>query len=74
MVGDNGVLLPRVVFFAKTVIRVGEELTIDYEGVANIDFDDMLDEQRVMQWLPDILSRKIRCLCGAVNCRKWIPM
>lgn len=55
---DN--IIPHVAFFAKQDIQENEEITYDYFNGNNL-----LDNKRIQS--------KVICLCGSLNCKKFLP-
>lgn len=59
-------LVPSAALFAFRDIEVGQEITFDYGGAAGLDEPEILSERE------DIVDR-IKCLCGATQCRGYLP-
>ena len=55
--------LPRIAFFASREIKSGEELTFDYQMTVSEVGGSGLSPRKKM---------RIKCHCGAANCRKYL--
>lgn len=60
-------VIPTLAFVARRRIEAGEEVTLDYSG-----FSDNLEIGPPPAMFV-LENSETRCLCGAANCRRWLP-
>ena len=74
--------IPRLAFFAVRDIPEGTELTFDYglssssvkedEGESKGREEDKKEEKKE-KGEGEVVNCRVRCRCGAVKCRGWLP-